>query len=65
MSLGNIKNTDLILSKQWYANFPTTDKNKVVISQQTYEGFKITVTSITTGGSLDIFIQIFLTFTPL
>ena len=47
-------------------NFPKTDKNKIFISQQTYEWLKITVSSVTTGSSFffyiksDTFIQIFL-----
>ena len=47
-------------------NFPKTDKNKIVMLQESYEWLKITVTSISTSSSFfiyinsDAFIQIFL-----
>ena len=48
-------------------NFPKTDKNKIVMLQETYEWLKITVSSISIRSSFfffyinsDVFIQIFL-----
>ena len=47
-------------------DFPKTDKNKIVMLQETYEWLKITVSSISTSSSFffyinsDAFIQIFL-----
>ena len=38
----NISKT-LVSIKQWGGNFPKTDKNEIVKSQQTYEGLKIKV----------------------
>ena len=59
MSFSNISNT------VWDGNFSKTDKNGIGISQQTYEGLKITVSSITTDSKFfyiksDTLIQIFL-----
>ena len=66
MSFSNISKTVFVSIKQWVGYFPKTGETEIVISEQTYEGPKITVSSITTGSSFlfyiksDTFIQILL-----
>ena len=67
MSFSNILINDLLVSlKQWDDTFPKTDKNEIVMPQQTYEGLRIIVSLITASSGfyfyikLDTFNQIFL-----
>ena len=64
--LSAISNDCLVSLKQWDDTFPKTDKNEIVMPQQTYEGLRIIVSLITASSGfyfyikLDTFNQIFL-----
>ena len=57
MSFSNISKTVFVSIKQWVGYFPKTGETEIVISQQTYEEPKITVSSITTGSSFFFYIR--------